>query len=100
MSNSRSSSSRVSNRSNNRVQSHSFSANTSQEIICSCGSLTTIRTSWTAANPGRRFHCCISGCGFVEWADLDSILLGKLNEQRVIAAAKAKEARNLKIILV
>ncbi|PWA38265.1 zinc finger, GRF-type [Artemisia annua] len=26
--------------------------------ICHCGLPTVLRTSWTATNPGRRFHCC------------------------------------------
>ncbi|MFS7970492.1 putative transcription factor GRF family [Helianthus anomalus] len=38
------------------------------QVVCACGSATIIRTSWTATNPGRRFHCCAregSNCGFV-----------------------------------
>ncbi|KAK9049241.1 hypothetical protein SSX86_031792 [Deinandra increscens subsp. villosa] len=41
-------------------------------VLCSCGSATEITTSWTAANPGRRFYCCTKqgvNCGFVAWVD-------------------------------
>ncbi|KAK1422121.1 hypothetical protein QVD17_25015 [Tagetes erecta] len=38
-------------------------------VLCSCGCATSIRTSWTSANPGRRFHCCVAECGFVSWSD-------------------------------
>ncbi|XP_022038651.1 uncharacterized protein At1g43920, Chloroplastic-like [Helianthus annuus] len=42
-------------------------------VVCSnCGSPTIVKTSWTPANPGRKFFCCITrhrGCGFVDWAE-------------------------------
>ncbi|PWA74705.1 zinc finger, GRF-type [Artemisia annua] len=37
-------------------------------LICDCGKQTTIKTSWTNRNPGRRFYCCPS-CGFIGWTD-------------------------------
>ncbi|KAL8255811.1 hypothetical protein R6Q59_030878 [Mikania micrantha] len=30
------------------------------KLQCSCGAATCIRVSWTEANPGRRFICCVS----------------------------------------
>ncbi|MFS7942521.1 hypothetical protein Hanom_Chr06g00489331 [Helianthus anomalus] len=34
--------------------------------VCSCGAATCIRTSWTEANPGRRFLCCVRVYLFVD----------------------------------
>ncbi|KAM0051735.1 putative transcription factor GRF family [Helianthus debilis subsp. tardiflorus] len=41
-------------------------------VTCRCGLPSVLRTSYTRANPGRRFHYCLirgsRGCGFVAWA--------------------------------
>ncbi|KAK1416218.1 hypothetical protein QVD17_32007 [Tagetes erecta] len=41
-------------------------------VLCSCGSRTSLATSWTRFNHGRRFYCCarkVRSFGFVVWAD-------------------------------
>ncbi|KAK1430141.1 hypothetical protein QVD17_12682 [Tagetes erecta] len=77
-------------------------SNRDEPPICSCGSCTTIRTSWTEANPGRRFHCCRSGCGFVEWLDPKMCersrivipgLLKRINECQELAITRASEVK-------
>ncbi|CAI9087491.1 OLC1v1021567C1 [Oldenlandia corymbosa var. corymbosa] len=47
---------------------------TTVPVSCYCGKASKLRTSWTDANPGRRFLCCkkygrSSGCGFFQWYD-------------------------------
>ncbi|CAI9291707.1 unnamed protein product [Lactuca saligna] len=44
----------------------------SQMVLCFCGNVAVVRTSWTSRNPGRRFYACPkmgSKCGFVGWFD-------------------------------
>ncbi|KAF5803708.1 hypothetical protein HanXRQr2_Chr06g0274621 [Helianthus annuus] len=84
-------------------------------VVCSYGAATCIRTSWTEANPGRRFLCCTDGCGLLRWIEppvscprceriLPSLLrsnkensgLMRLNEKE--AAEKGVEARRLKFV--
>lgn len=36
--------------------------------FCRCKQVMAVTTSWTNANPGRRFKSC-SKCGFFEWVD-------------------------------
>ncbi|KAL2559507.1 uncharacterized protein Fot_04246 [Forsythia ovata] len=43
-------------------------------VICYCGQLTILKTSWTEANPGRRFRGCKfygrpDACDFFSWLD-------------------------------
>ncbi|GER46943.1 GRF zinc finger family protein [Striga asiatica] len=42
-------------------------------LECRCRKMAVIRTSWTADNPGRRFHSCLEykngGCDFFSWVD-------------------------------
>ena len=44
-----------------------------QRLVCYCGKVATVRTSWTVANPGRKFYGCEEyaqkGCGFFKWYD-------------------------------
>ncbi|KAF5781350.1 hypothetical protein HanRHA438_Chr11g0495531 [Helianthus annuus] len=79
--------------------------------VCSCGAATCIRTSWTEANPGRRFLCCTDGCGLLRWIEppiscpgceriLPSLLrLNKENLNLMRLKAKEAEARRLKFVL-
>ncbi|KAM0004938.1 putative transcription factor GRF family [Helianthus debilis subsp. tardiflorus] len=81
------------------------------EVVCACGSTTIIRTSWTATNPGRRFHCCAregSNCGFVSWAEpplcarateIIPGLLRSINSHEEMARKKDLEVKRLKIVL-
>ncbi|XVF54022.1 hypothetical protein PTKIN_Ptkin05aG0148200 [Pterospermum kingtungense] len=45
------------------------------EILCKCKRLAPRETSWSDANPGRRYYCCTDfkvrgkGCGFFWWYD-------------------------------
>ncbi|CAL2237705.1 unnamed protein product [Prunus armeniaca] len=36
---------------------------------CFCGKIACLQTSWTEANPLRRFHSMKKGCGFFVWVD-------------------------------
>ncbi|KAL2537727.1 GRF-type domain-containing protein [Forsythia ovata] len=43
-------------------------------VICHCGHFTTLKTSWTETNPGRRFRGCKfygrpDACDFFSWLD-------------------------------
>ncbi|PQQ06094.1 uncharacterized protein Pyn_16277 [Prunus yedoensis var. nudiflora] len=45
---------------------------------CYCGKIARLQTSWTEANPLRRFHVCPNssgrrkkGCGFFVWVDVE-----------------------------
>ncbi|CAI9271160.1 unnamed protein product [Lactuca saligna] len=41
-------------------------------VVCFCGKLALVKTSWTALNPGRRFYVCPtkdSICRFIGWVD-------------------------------
>ncbi|KAL8263918.1 hypothetical protein R6Q59_022048 [Mikania micrantha] len=41
-------------------------------VVCHCGRLATMKTSWTNNNPGRRFYTCPvskSKCNFFIWID-------------------------------
>ena len=41
-------------------------------VVCFCGKLALVKTSWTPLNPGRRFYACPtkdSVCGFIGWVD-------------------------------
>nr|KAJ0192462.1 hypothetical protein LSAT_V11C800402040 [Lactuca sativa] len=44
----------------------------SKMVLCFCGNVAVVRTSWTSRNPGRRFYACPkmgSRCGFLGWFD-------------------------------
>nr|KAJ0226078.1 hypothetical protein LSAT_V11C100025700 [Lactuca sativa] len=44
----------------------------SKMVLCFCGNVTVVRTSWTSRNPCRRFYACPkmgSRCGFLGWFD-------------------------------
>ncbi|KAK9049677.1 hypothetical protein SSX86_031354 [Deinandra increscens subsp. villosa] len=80
--------------------------------VCYCGHQTTIRTSWTDANPGRRFYSCAqkeSSCNFFLWVDppmcrraVEIIpgLLRSINELQSVAKRIETSNRRMKIILV
>ncbi|CAI9269816.1 unnamed protein product [Lactuca saligna] len=41
-------------------------------VVCFCGKLALVKTSWTPLNLGRRFYACPtkdSVCGFIGWVD-------------------------------
>ncbi|CAH1448084.1 unnamed protein product [Lactuca virosa] len=41
-------------------------------VLCFCGKVALVKTSWTPLNPGRRFFACpmnIFVCGFIGWLD-------------------------------
>lgn len=41
-------------------------------VLCFCGKVDVVKTSWTPLNPGRRFFACPmndSVCGFIGWLD-------------------------------
>lgn len=46
-------------------------------MYCGCGEIARCRTSWTAANPGRRFLGCpnfmdpTANCNFFQWIDVE-----------------------------
>ncbi|MFS7907771.1 hypothetical protein Hanom_Chr01g00075231 [Helianthus anomalus] len=69
--------------------------NVRSNAVCSCGAATCIRTSWTEANPGRRFLCCTDGCGLLRWIE------PPVSCPRYLMRLKAKEAeaRRLKFVL-
>ncbi|KAF5818095.1 hypothetical protein HanXRQr2_Chr02g0060821 [Helianthus annuus] len=48
------------------------STTTHSNAICSCGTSTCIRTSWTKANPRRRFLCCSDNYGWLHWIEPQS----------------------------
>ncbi|XP_057440257.1 uncharacterized protein LOC130732164 [Lotus japonicus] len=56
-------------------------------VVCDCGVVTPLRTSWTDENPGRRFYGCglYQGrnrrCGFFQWHDREF----NQREKKVIA---------------
>ncbi|GJW28097.1 hypothetical protein Tco_0044972 [Tanacetum coccineum] len=70
-----------------------------------------IRTSWTQANPGRRFRCCSrSGnpCGYFFWVDpamcarstaIIPGLLRNINNLQAEAMENARKARRMKMLL-
>nr|KAJ0228174.1 hypothetical protein LSAT_V11C100031460 [Lactuca sativa] len=44
----------------------------SKMVLCFCGNVVVVRTSWTSRNPGHRFYTCPkmgSRCGFLGWVD-------------------------------
>ncbi|KAJ9542113.1 hypothetical protein OSB04_028619 [Centaurea solstitialis] len=85
-------------------------------VICDCGSIAIIRTSWTSTNPGRRFYCCsikvsclmnwhhmVCVCIFLGWVDgpmcprAVQIIPGLLRSKNEVEAAlkiTANQARN------
>ncbi|KAD2804155.1 hypothetical protein E3N88_37532 [Mikania micrantha] len=86
----------------------SFSSN-QVGILCQCGAATRIRTSWTQANPRRRFYCCVGTCGFVRWADppatdraglLIEGLVHSLKKERCVSSQRARENKRLKWLLI
>ncbi|KAJ9542225.1 hypothetical protein OSB04_028731 [Centaurea solstitialis] len=80
-------------------------------VICKCGAYSTIRTSWTNSNPGRRFYCCsrkVKNCGFICWLDQplsprsNDIICGLLkskNDAEEACAIAIQQARRVKTIL-
>ncbi|PWA97153.1 zinc finger, GRF-type [Artemisia annua] len=78
---------------------------------CFCGTPAIIRTSWTQANPGRRFYCCartVQNCGYFGWAEpqlcaraMEIIpgLLNNMNNLRASARENANQARKWKWLL-
>ncbi|KAL8198122.1 hypothetical protein R6Q57_030170 [Mikania cordata] len=78
-------------------------------VLCNCGGFTTIKTSWTQQNPGRRFFCCDGRCGFVRWVDppvpdraslLITGLVNSLKREREHAAQQERTIRKLKWSLI
>ena len=47
--------------------------------VCYCGTVSPLRTSWTAENPGRRFYGCgnyqVTKSGFMICVDLGQVYL-------------------------
>ncbi|PWA84898.1 zinc finger, GRF-type [Artemisia annua] len=81
--------------------------------ICQCGLPTVLRTSWTATNPGRRFHCCPKigqdSCGFNGFYDppmcprLVQIipgLLRNINHVQEVATNNERRATTFKNLLL
>lgn len=73
-----------------------------------CQAPAIIRTSWTPANPGRRFYCCSGSCGFIHWYDPEMCpratqiipgLLNSMNDLRATVNQQAIHGRRLKFIL-
>lgn len=69
--------------------------------FCRCKQLLSSTTSWTNANPGRRFVSC-SKCGFFDWVDPPMCeraraiipgLLRKLNRYQAMENEAAERAR-------
>ncbi|KAJ9535355.1 hypothetical protein OSB04_un001533 [Centaurea solstitialis] len=79
-------------------------------VICDCGSIAIIRTSWTSTNPGRRFYCCSikgSKCRFLGWVDgpmcprsiqIIPGLLRSKNEVEAALKSTASQARKWKLM--
>ncbi|PWA61067.1 hypothetical protein CTI12_AA378680 [Artemisia annua] len=78
--------------------------------ICKCGLPTVLRTSWTATNPGRRFHCCSKpeqdSCGFNGFYDPPMCprsvqiipgLLRNINQVQEVATNNEKELQRSRI---
>ena len=74
-----------------------------------CQAPAIIKTSWTPANPGRRFYCCSMSCGFITWYDPEMCprstqiiprLLNSMNNLQATVNQQAIQARRLKFILV
>ncbi|PWA85903.1 zinc finger, GRF-type [Artemisia annua] len=50
-------------------------------VRCWCGKQAITRTSWTSANPGRRFYCCSdegSSCRWIGWYDLEMCVRSRM----------------------
>ncbi|KAJ9565721.1 hypothetical protein OSB04_001687, partial [Centaurea solstitialis] len=69
---------------------------------CNCGSIGSIKTSWTSRNPGRRFYSCSNKkqrCGFIRWFDPPmcsrsmEVIPGLLNSKNQLDA-KIKEVKH------
>ncbi|KAL4579103.1 hypothetical protein LXL04_015238 [Taraxacum kok-saghyz] len=88
-------------------------------VLCFCGRIAIVRTSWTSTNPGRRFHSCpqtYSRCDFIGWVDplmcvrstaIIPGLLRKMNKQdevnhdlKVEVEKLLVEVRKLKMYLI
>ncbi|KAG5586695.1 hypothetical protein H5410_047129, partial [Solanum commersonii] len=41
-----------------KLSCSSISASSTTNVLCQCGVVVEIKTSWTQSNPGRRFLCC------------------------------------------
>ncbi|KAL8484410.1 hypothetical protein ACS0TY_026906 [Phlomoides rotata] len=69
-------------------------------VLCKCLEEARLRTSWTDANPGRRFHGCRywtvngGGCNFFKWSDPEmyerarTVILNLLQEKNRYKALK------------
>ncbi|GKA18849.1 zinc finger, GRF-type containing protein [Tanacetum coccineum] len=78
---------------------------------CFCGAPTLIQTSWTQANPGRRFHSCartVNPCRYFWWVDpamcarstvIIPGLLRNINNLQAEAIENARKARRMKMLL-
>ncbi|KAH0669332.1 hypothetical protein KY285_023491 [Solanum tuberosum] len=52
-----------------KLSSSSISSSSTANVLCQCGVVVEMKTSWTQSNPGRRFLCCKTskargGCGY------------------------------------
>ncbi|KAH0686885.1 hypothetical protein KY284_017438 [Solanum tuberosum] len=57
-----------------KLSSSSISSSSTANVLCQCGVIVEMKTSWTQSNPGRRFPCCKTskargGCGYFRWYD-------------------------------
>ncbi|KAL8509809.1 hypothetical protein ACS0TY_016872 [Phlomoides rotata] len=78
----------------------SFSNVSRSSVLCKCFEEARLRTSWTDANPGRRFHGCRywtvdgGGCDFFKWSDPEmserarTLILNLLQEKNRYKALK------------
>ncbi|XP_050215378.1 uncharacterized protein LOC126666603 [Mercurialis annua] len=71
---------------------------------CRCGDLSILRTSWTEANPGRRFFGCNryengGRCDFFQWFDppMPYKIVGLLHKDDTCCEHKSKEEKTKKL---
>ncbi|KAK3020106.1 hypothetical protein RJ639_003730, partial [Escallonia herrerae] len=69
------------------------------EVMCLCGKRSKIVTSWTYANPGRRFLSCSDfvvngGCGYFAWLDPPTC-----NRSRALIPGLLRNMKKLKMNL-
>ncbi|KAG5618107.1 hypothetical protein H5410_017931 [Solanum commersonii] len=57
-----------------KLSSSSISSSSTANVLCQCGVVVEMKTSWTQSNSRRRFLCCKTskargGCGYFRWYD-------------------------------
>ncbi|KAK4732236.1 hypothetical protein R3W88_025224 [Solanum pinnatisectum] len=57
-----------------KLSSSSISSSSTANVLCQCGVVVEMKTSWTQSNPGCGFLCCKTskargGCGYFQWYD-------------------------------